>query len=76
MSRILAKQKLCAAQDALRCAQANLEGAAEELERIDGDFLIYAQGLRIATDGTDQLIAAARSIVNDLDREGACSTRS
>ena len=53
MSRTLARQKLCAAADALACAQSNMLAAAEQLAadphprvQLDGaSLLLVAEGL-------------------------------
>lgn len=70
MSRALARAKLHDAQSALACLRSNLEAAAEQLDDGHDDFAVAAAGLALFVLGAEEMQAAIRRLLADMDRDG------
>lgn len=73
MSRALARIKLQEAQQALSCLRSTIEGAAEQLSG-DRDMRVMAAGLCLFEASVEEMQAAVRSIVREIDARPQPST--
>lgn len=69
MSRTLARQKLEAAIDAMRCARTNIDSACEQLNDYDHEARLGLTALNLLSLSVEEFIKAARDAAEAIGME-------